>query len=408
MLLLVLGLPLGLLTHRLLDAPSPPGPEGPGGAQDAAASSTGPSATAATGPATAPTTGRAGSGTAAEEVAEATAEDTGHCRVTPPLVDARAIPAATCLAATLDQWTRRGVMGIGQQLNLSTRDHTAPLRRLAPHEVAVVGFDLDELADGETFGFPRPPLARLLALAAEGMVLTASWHVGNPHTGGDSFDRSWTDLAALVDGKGPAADEFWLDYEQKLELLRRLQNGDHGRFPPAAVLLRPLHEANGDWFWWAQADPTAYRSLYAELQRRASAAGIHNIVWGWSANAVTRDGITDPLTLLPDRVDVAGIDSYDPPRTSQAPGQPRRLVLEGLSGLAGRVPRLALAEVGRLGATDGSWDPARITTSVRALGLRPAYALLWFDDGDGIKQLSSLRRGRDWLAGCPEALCRIG
>ncbi len=328
-------------------------------------------------------------------------------------VDPEATEEARCLVTRLDEWQADGRLGVGQQLNTSSRTFLSPLEELEPHRVAVVGFDLDELASGEAFGIVPSPVRALLGLAADGHLLTASWHMSNPHTGLDSRDRSWQDLAALLDEDTREGRTFWRDVDDKLALLDRLQTGDDGAFPPAAVLLRPLHEANGDWFWWGQgADPGAYRALWSALQARAAAAGVHNLVWGFSANARTHDGIADPLGLLPERVDLVGVDSYE--QVADGAPQAEALDLTGLAELSARVPRAAVTEAGPHGSRDGAWDPTVIGRSAAELGLRPAYALLWFDDGDGAdgesgrKQISSLRQGPAWLATCPEGVCPLG
>lgn len=336
------------------------------------------------------------------------------CSPATPLVDSEATPEATCLAATLDGWQATGSYGIGQQLNVSSADYLGPLDQLAPDVPAVVGFDLAELEDGETYGFAQPPLDALLALANEGVVLTASWHTPNPSTGLDAGDRSWQDLHALLDpeaGNGPSR-RFWADYDAKLELLRRLQTGDDGLYRPAAVIFRPLHEANGNWFWWAQGtDPSDYKALYAAMQQRAADAGVHNIVWGWSPNAVTNDTIIDPMSIKPDRLDLAGVDSYE---AMQDRGeQDQQLDLTGLSELASSVPRVAVTEAGPHGSVKGAWDPRVVPDTAVIQGLRPVYVMLWFDDGDGAdgytgkKQLGSLRGGKEWLRGCPEGVCQL-
>lgn len=334
------------------------------------------------------------------------------CAPDVPLVDAEATPEAVCLAATLDEWRATGRYGLGQQLNVSNGDYLDPLDELLPAQPAVVGFDLDELALGETYGFARPPVQTLLELSGDGVVLTASWHMPNPATGGDSYDKGWQDLGALLRPGTPEHDAFWGEVDAKLALLERLQTGDGGLYAPAAVLFRPLHEANGDWFWWAQGtDPGAYRALYAAIQQRAADAGVHNVVWGWSANARNDDRITDPLTILPDRVDLVGVDSYEAMAEAEAQGE--RLDLSGLADLAGRVPRAAVTEAGPHGSTGGAWDPARVAPSATAIGVAPAYVMMWFDDGDGAdgytgkKQLGSLRGGRDLLADCPDGVCPL-
>lgn len=338
---------------------------------------------------------------------------TPACTPAVPLVDAEATPEALCLAAKLDGWQANGQYGIGQQINASSASYFDPLDTLYPDRPAVVGFDLTELAEGEGYGFDLPPLDSLLQLNAEGVVLTASWHTPNPKSGLDSGDRRWQDLSELLDPTGTrAARDFWADYDAKLELFRRLQTGDDGTYAPAAVIFRPFHEANGDWFWWAQGtDPNDYKALYAALQQRAWDAGVHNIVWGWSPNAVTSDYISDPMALRPDRIDLGGIDSYE--SMANRGEQDQQLNLTGLQEIAGTVSRIAVTEAGPHGSIKGAWDPTVIPRTAVSQGLRPVYVMLWFDDGDGSdgytgeKQIGSLRGGRAWLSGCPDGVCSL-
>ena len=62
------------------------------------------------------------------------------------------------------------------------------------------------------------------------------------------------------------------------------------------------------------------------MQARAAAAGVHNIVWAYAANRWT-SGVRDPRTLVPDRVDLGGLDSYDPEKGRA--NRADRLRLEG-------------------------------------------------------------------------------
>ena len=344
-----------------------------------------------------------------------------HCRPRVAPVDPDATGEAICLAARLDNWRRARMVGVGQQVNASSQDWGAPLDSLdAP--VPVIGFDLEELdrSFGYEYPFGQEVLDDLLARARDGAVLVASWHATNPGTGGPFTDRSWRDVGSLLDDGTPEAQAFWADFEAKLALLARFQDGDGGRFPRTPVVLRPFHEANGGFFWWGKPDRATYRRLWTRVQARAAQAGVHNVLWAYSFNLDTV-GVRDPVPLVPAHIDLAGLDSYDPEQPSRrASARDARRVTADRLGLAGysevaaldRVPRMALTEVGPHGS-DGSWNPRVISRAVsRSLSsrdLRPLWAMLWFDDAGypeaGSKQISSLAGGPRWLRSCPAGFC---
>lgn len=319
-------------------------------------------------------------------------------------VDRKATGEAVCLLTRLDRWRKAGLMGVGQQLNVSNRDYLAPLRQLGDEPVAVIGFDLEELAHGETYDFPVPPVHGLLDLAAEGAVLSASWHTKNPFTGKVRFKQ-------LLDPTSKPGRQFWADYDEKLELLARFSDGDEGRFPWTAVVFRPFHEANGNWFWWGDPPPQVFKKLWTRMQDRAWEAGVHNLVWSFSGNRVT-SAAGDPRPLVPARVDLGGLDTYDPEKGKVNARD--RLWLDGYAGIRKATPRMALTEVGPHGMTRKTrWNPSVVTTTVRKQGLAPLWALFWFDDGNGkdgvtgLKQIASLTGGTSWLRQCPGGLCDI-
>ena len=334
-----------------------------------------------------------------------------------PPVDGQADPAATCLAGQFDQWADASVMALGQQVNLDSDEWTQPLTELAPGDVKIVGFDFEELSTAAAAGKDRVP--DLITLAEQGHVLTASWHVDNPWTGQPYFDLTDREKVAelLAPGGGSAAyDRFWGDWDEVIAALQRFSGAG------VPVIVRPLHEANGEWFWWAHNDPAVFKELWAQLRTRVEEADVHNVLWHFAAAPVTYGGVMDPLEMLPE-VDFAGIDTYD----CEQPGtRDERLECGGggdftddavdlttYAELERAVPRMSLSEVGPQFSYDGSWDPSIVITSLTEQGLQPVYALFWFDDQrDGrpqmSKQLASLQGGPELLASCSQALCFIG
>ncbi|SDM98689.1 Glycosyl hydrolase family 26 [Nocardioides szechwanensis] len=348
---------------------------------------------------------------------------TSQCSPVTPLVDASPTGEAFCLATRLDRWRAVGLMGVGQQLNVSSQSFLDPIRPLgaAAIRTSLIGFDLEELAMARDYEFPFADqvVAGLLELAHGGAVLTASWHARNPFTGGPFTDTRRGDLSSLLNESTPAGAAFWADFDDKMSLLRRFQEGDAEGdgggvgTRRTAVVFRPLHEANGGFFWWGKPNPAVYRQLWTLMQARAAAAGVHNILWAYSFNLDT-SSTTEPRALLPHKVDVGGLDSYDPEYGAANAADAFRI--EGYKPVAqGGVPRMAITEAGPHGSRDGTWNPAVISRTIRSTGITPLWTMLWFDDGkptsvndpSGYKQLTSLTGGRSWLSSCFNALCYL-
>jgi mannan endo-1,4-beta-mannosidase len=174
--------------------------------------------------------------------------------------------------------------------------------------VALVGVDYG-LADSLDVARTHAPLLEHWNL---GGLVTVSWHARNPWTGGDSWDLSDANLAELIT-PGSKAYTRWMDALD--EIARALaQLRDAG----VVVLWRPLHEMNGNWFWWGMAahpdDATAYRALWRQMHDRFTRHhGLNNLIWVYSVVPEADQSWTRPVDYYypgPDVVDLVGIDLY--------------------------------------------------------------------------------------------------
>ena len=78
------------------------------------------------------------------------------------------------------------------------------------------------------------------------------------------------------------------------------------------VLLRPMHEASGKWFWWGYSGAKACVALYKFMFERFTAThGLNNLIWVW-----TTDEAGDAPSWYPGDayVDIVGRDYYYYPR----------------------------------------------------------------------------------------------
>jgi mannan endo-1,4-beta-mannosidase len=151
---------------------------------------------------------------------------------------------------------------------------------------------------------------RLIARAGEGYVITLSWHWCSPsgllETKEEPWFRGFYTAATRFDLAKAMADPDSSDYALLLRdidaiavQLRKLQDAD------VPVLWRPLHEAEGGWFWWGAKGPKPFVQLWQILYDRLTKTdGIHNLIWVYTSGG-------DPAWYPGDAyVDVVGIDAY--------------------------------------------------------------------------------------------------
>jgi mannan endo-1,4-beta-mannosidase len=116
--------------------------------------------------------------------------------------------------------------------------------------------------------------------------------------------------------------------------LKQLQNAH------IAVLWRPYHEMNGNWFWWGnRAGEYSTRALYRQLfNRLVNYHKLTNLVWVWSVDRPTRAGM-EFSNFYPgnDYLDILALDVYG--------SDFRKDYYDGLLALANGKP-VTLAEVG--------------------------------------------------------------
>ena len=112
-----------------------------------------------------------------------------------------------------------------------------------------------------------------------------------------------------------------------------------------AVLFRPYHEMNGNWFWWGgrpgkNGSSALYRQLY---DRFVNYHKLDNLLWVWNVNSPSGNAgtLADYFPGV-EYVDVPSVDNY---------GEFKRGYYDDVLALAGEKP-IALAEVGAAPSLD--------------------------------------------------------
>jgi hypothetical protein len=173
----------------------------------------------------------------------------------------------------------------------------------------------------------------------KGGILEMHWHWDAPKNSNFSTWQAFYTKNTTFDIEyalnNPTSEDYQLlirDIDIIAEKLLRLQSEG------VALLWRPLHEAEGKWFWWGAKTGTACTKLYRLLYSRlVNHHGINNLIWVWNSYGTTKEN------WYPGD-DVVDIIAWDYPDYSQNSGSWSQY--QQLFGSKGKL--FGLAEDGKL------------------------------------------------------------
>jgi hypothetical protein len=122
------------------------------------------------------------------------------------------------------------------------------------------------------------------------------------------------------------------------------------------VVLRPLHEGNGGWFWWG-GNSIDYRALWNLTFQLFQDEGARNVIWMWSVADLCDGAVCNAGFFYPGdaSVDILGVDTYF---NGTALTQPTLNTLTLLAGMGPDKP-LMIAEFGPAARAD-FWTGAAV------------------------------------------------
>ncbi|KAL7274819.1 hypothetical protein RUND412_002250 [Rhizina undulata] len=175
---------------------------------------------------------------------------------------------------------------------------------------AVAGLDMIEYSPSRVeHGSTSTAVEDAIAWDAKGGIVTFCWHWNAPTGLIDTEGKEWwrgfyTDSvtfdveAALADTTNANYTLLIRDIDAIAVQLKRLRDAD------VPVLWRPLHEAEGGWFWWGAKGAEPCKKLYGILyDRLTNYHNLNNLIWIW--NSVAADWYPGD-----DTVDILSYDSY--------------------------------------------------------------------------------------------------
>jgi hypothetical protein len=226
---------------------------------------------------------------------------------------------------------------------------------------ALYGFDLGRIELGWVNNLDSVPFEKTQLYIREayerGGVITLSWHLNNPLTGGTAWDNKPGAVASILPGGVKnALYTIWLD--RVADFLKSLK-GKNGESIP--VILRLFHELNGGWFWWGkdQCTPDQMKQLWRyTIHYLQEEKKIHHLLYAFNTDKFNSG--SEYMERYPgdDLIDVLGFDVYqagayrDNKDFANFFGKDLNLI-DSLSSAHHKIP--ALTEFGYNEVPDSSW-----------------------------------------------------
>ncbi len=308
--------------------------------------------------------------------------------------------AAAALLANLRERVDRNTdrVAIGQQLvtyeygpksdrNAWYRDWSQMKRMDLPLPL-VMGGELSDLMRYDDF-FPNADARKeMIRHGKAGNIVTLVWHPSNPVAGANFSTPLATNRLVDMLRPGTAVGQAWAtQLERAADALKPFDDAG------VAVLFRPLHEQNGDFFWWGdngssgearRARQAAYVAIWRDLvSYMTKTRKLKNLVFAFGTNQMNYSGVVAPMTYYPgaDFADVVSIDIYDD--QLDFAGSDRGL--QHYAALVGSGKPFGIAEFGQsvdngggTGNDGAKWDARILAKRIRDSYPRTVFANAWY------------------------------
>jgi len=311
-------------------------------------------------------------------------------------VDQNAIPQTRALFMNLDR-IRHDRIFFGHQDALAYGVHwrndepgRSDVFEVTGSYPAVYGWEIGDIELGAPENLDNVNFDQMQGWIREGYerggIITISWHMNNPASGGDSWDVDGGHKAVtkILPG-GELHDTFkeWLDTFAKFAKSQIAFPGtDNEHLIP--VIFRPYHENTGSWFWWGadHCTPEEYKKLWRfTVEYLRDVKGVHNLLWAYSPAGNAADSEEAYFARYPgdDYVDIIGFDDYGsvrkPYQIERFTNRIRTIV--NFAEARNKIP--AITETGYETIPDPQWWTGTLLSALDhdLTTRRIAYVLVW-------------------------------
>jgi mannan endo-1,4-beta-mannosidase len=188
------------------------------------------------------------------------------------------------------------------------------IKELTGKVPAIKGFDLMNYSPSRVErGTTSVEVEEMIKWWNRGGIVTCCWHWNAPFNLKDTEGNEWwsgfytraTTFDPRIAMKDPQSKEYKAIIHDMDVIAKKLLILKEANVP---VLWRPLHEAEGGWFWWGAYGPETCKWLYKLMfDRFTKVHALDNLIWVW-----TEQDTPTHLNWYPgdEYVDVVGTDIY--------------------------------------------------------------------------------------------------
>jgi hypothetical protein len=146
---------------------------------------------------------------------------------------------------------------------------------------AIMGYDFNGICPSQ--GGNNDAQKAIKWVKQRGGIVQFNWHWISPNADGDWSTKKFKLAQALADTNSESYKNMIRDMDLVAAQMKIMQ--DSG----IAILWRPLHEAEGAWFWWGMAGGDACIKLYRLMyDRYVNHFKINNLIWVWNSYGTTK------------------------------------------------------------------------------------------------------------------------
>ncbi|MCA1292322.1 beta-mannanase [Paenibacillus sp. alder61] len=262
----------------------------------------------------------------------------GPKKATDILTNPDATPEARALMNyMLNQYGRKIISG------QHTLEDAEWIRQQTGKSPAILSGDLMDYSPSRVEkGAASTEIEKMIQWYERGGIVSLCWHwnapkgIGNEEPGREwwrGFYTEFTTFDVAYALQHPDSEDYRLlirDIDAIAVQLKRLQ--DHN----VPVLWRPLHEAEGGWFWWGAKGPEPAKQLYRLMYERLTHHHkLNNLIWVWNSEK-------EEWYPGNEVVDIVSVDIYNP----AGDYHPNIAKYDNLLALSNQKKIVALAENG--------------------------------------------------------------